>query len=86
MGCFPTNNTWAAFHDGLNKTMVSRIVGTSGTSLLFNSYYKFSLTSGMTRESCAKICFENSFLFSAIAGLGFIFFKLNTIYFIPERV
>ena len=72
MGCYPSGNTWAAFDDGLNKTMVSRIRGTSATSLLFTGYYRFGLASGMTKESCAKICFENSFLFSAIGGFEFL--------------
>jgi hypothetical protein len=70
MGCYPSGGIWAAFDDGLNRTMVSTIAGTSEIDRLLNGYYMFGLKSGMTKESCAKICFENSFLFSAIGGLG----------------
>jgi hypothetical protein len=80
MGCYPTGNTWAVFHDGLNKTMVSRIVGTSGTSLLLNGYYMFGLTSGITRESCAKICYEHLFQLSAIGGFEFFSPNLGIIF------
>ena len=74
MGCYPSGSTWAVFDDGLNKTMVSKIPGASVTYRLFNEYHMFDLTSGMTKESCAKICHENLFLLSAIGGFTFFYF------------
>ncbi len=67
MGCYPTGKVYAAFNDGLTKNMTSEIIGWANPIVLVNGYYMFSLTRGMTIESCVKVCFEKSFLF---AGIG----------------
>ena len=74
LGCYSSGGTWVAFDDGLTSEMASKIVGTLDISRRFNGFSIFRLTSGMTIESCTRVCLENSFLLSAIAGLGFILF------------
>jgi hypothetical protein len=70
IGCYPTDQTWIAFNDGITGTLISQIPGISSTYLLVNGFYMFQLANGMTVESCTKICFANTFLFSGIGGLG----------------
>ena len=81
MGCYSTGRLYDAFNDGLTVNVTSKISGSfisNSPYLLMNGYYMFRLTSGMTIESCAKICHENLFLFS---GLGryrlFLFIHLT---------
>ena len=68
LGCYPTGQTWIAFNDGLNSTMISQISGISSTFLLVNGLFMFQLTSGMTIQLCTNICLANSFIFTGIGG------------------
>ena len=72
LGCFSSGSAFNMFKEGLTQYMISTIPGISSVDALVNGFYRFTLTSGMSINSCTSICLELKFAFSGISA-GYLF-------------